>query len=117
MQSREPSTRSEAGSEKGEMTYMLIDALGNGRFVPNLQFELGWEDQLPVALCVCLRLDGCTSSEGVFYSTELAGPDGLYVTLIAEPQTTPAAIPDAKRILRQQRDVVRFDVVHIRQLV
>jgi len=74
--------------------YVLLDALGNGRFVPNLQFERGWEDQLPATLCVCLRLDGCISAEGVFYSTELAGPHGLYVTLVTEPHTTPDALAE-----------------------
>lgn len=96
--------------------HVLLDTHGNGCFVPNLAFDAGWETRyLSGPLCACLRIDSVTGADGLFYAEELAGRDGVDVTLTTEPTTTAEQLAEAKRTVRQARDVVCLDVVRIRR--
>jgi len=58
---------------------------------------------------------GNVTPNGVVFVDELASIDGCNFYLIKTPETTQKQIAEAKRWLRQNRDVVKFYIAKIRE--
>ena len=56
---------------------------------------------------------GQVTDNGVVYDEELFSIDGMFFTLLREPHQTDADIDLAKRLIRNDRDVVGMKVVRV----
>jgi hypothetical protein len=63
------------------------------------------------------RLYPDQQAAGVYYSWELAGPDGASFQLYQTPDVTDEQIAEAKQGIRRSQDVVSLQVLKVRTML